>query len=162
MISPIAAIIIIITLIILTGVVSSTEAAFFASSPAKIDEMATKGKKRAVVVQNMLLKPNLFLSTIQVINTLIAFVNGAIASAAFNSTILGWFNVTAGHPQYNLYTALVTIAVTVFLLYWQIIFGELVPKRIGMKWPEKVSMIFARFIQIIYYVMWPFIWFLTI
>ena len=31
-----------------------------------------------------------------------------------------------------------------------------------MKWPEKVSMIFARFIQIIYYVMWPFVWFLTI
>jgi len=162
MISPIAAIIIIITLIILSGVVSSTEAAFFASSPAKIDELATKGKKRAVVVQNMLLKPNLFLSTIQVINTLIAFVNGAIASAAFNSTILGWFNVTADHPQYNLYTALVTTAVTVFLLYWQIIFAELVPKRIGMKWPEKVSMIFARFIQIIYYVMWPFVWFLTI
>ena len=113
MISPIAAIIIIITLIILSGVVSSTEAAFFASSQLRLMSWLQR-QKRAVVVQNMLLKPNLFLSTIQVINTLIAFVNGAIASAAFNSTILGWFNVTADHPQYNLYTALVTTAVTVF------------------------------------------------
>ena len=159
---PIAVTIIII-LIILSGVVSSTEAAFFASSPAKIDELAEKGKKSAKTVQGLLAKPNLFLSTIQVVNTLIAFVNGAIASSAFNEAILNnVFNIYVGDANYGLYAAIVTITITVFLLYWQIIFGELVPKRIGMKWPERVSMIFSRFIQILYYVMFPFVWFLTI
>ena len=157
------AIVVIVVLIILSGVVSSSEAAFFASSPAKIDELAEKGKKRAKAVQALLAKPNLFLSTIQVINTLIAFINGAIASSAFNEPILkNIFNIAPGSQNYLLYSTLVTIFITVFLLYWQIIFGELVPKRIGMKWPEKVSMIFVRFIQIIYYVMFPFVWLLTI
>lgn len=155
-------IVVIIVLIIFNGLVSATETAFFASSHAKIDEIAEKGKKSAKIVQGLMKKPNTFLSTIQVVNTLIAFVNGAIASATFNKPILALFNVTETSANYQLYYSLVTIVITIFLLYWQIIFGELVPKRIGMKWPEKVSMIFARLIQIIYYGLWPFVWLLTV
>lgn len=155
--------VIVIVLIILNAVISMAETAFVASNPVKIDELAKEGNKKAQAVQNLLSNPNLFLSTIQVGVTLMAFVNGAIGSSAFTVPILkGIFNITSSHPYYGYFVALVAVLVTLFIAYWQIVIGELVPKRMGMKWPEKISMMFVRLIRVIYVAMYPFVWFLTV
>ncbi len=157
------ALIIVVLLIILNAIISMTETAFIASSPAKIDEMAQDGNKKAKAVQKLLSNPNSFLSTIQVAITLMAFVNGAIGSSAFTVPILnGLFNLTPDQANYSLFAAIVTVFITLLIAYWQIVIGELVPKRVGMKWPEKVSIIFVRIIQVVYVAMYPFVWFLTI
>lgn len=156
-------IILVMVLLISTSfVVSAAETAFIASSFPKIEDLAEKGNKKAARVKKLLERPNQFLSTIQVVNTLIAFINGALGSNMFTKPILNsWFGVYNTNSHWGLYVAITTVILTLFFAYWQIIFGELVAKRVGMKNPEKMSMFFSGFIMGVYYVMFPIVWFLT-
>lgn len=160
-------IIVMILLIMLSFIVSAVEAGFIAIDHSEIDELIEgdhkqKTKKRAKKLQSLLKNPNVFLSTIQVVNTLIAFINGALGSSTFAGPILKyWFKVSNTSNNYTLYLSITTIVMTLFVSYWQIVFGELVAKRVGMKKPAKIALFFLPLIYFFYYVLFPFIWLLN-
>lgn len=160
-------VIIIVVLIIISSIVSCLEAAFISLSPAEIEDISQndekeKQKVKATKILKLLQDPNQFLSTIQVMNTLIAFINGAIGSSAFNTLILTKvFKVQQADNNYTLYLTLVTIFITLFVSYWQIIFGELVAKRVGMKYSVKMSFRYLTFYKVAHFIMFPFVFILT-
>ena len=148
-----------VLLLIFSALISTAETAFISSSYIKIDEIIkNKNSKRAMLVKKMLENPNKFLSTIQVINTMIAFINGAITSSIFTKYIFAtYFNTTPLLWQ----SILITIGLTITTAYFQVVIGELVPKRIGMKWPERVIIRLIYFVMIFYYLFFPFVIILT-
>ena len=86
--------------------------------------------------------PTNFLSTVQVGITSIGLLNGIVGDSAFSPIVARWL-LLAGAPERVAHfsaTALVVTGITFITL----IFGELVPKRIGQIYPEQIAAFMAR------------------
>jgi putative hemolysin len=104
--------------------------------------MAEGGDGGAQAALTLLGNPNQFLSTVQVGITSIGVLNGIVGEAAYSAGVAHWLQglgVTEKAAAISA-TALVVTAIT----FITIIFGELVPKRIGQLYPEPVARWVAR------------------
>lgn len=127
----------IIFLTLLNGVFAMSELAVVSSRKVRLETMGKKGDRRTAAALRLMNRPTRFLSTVQVGITSIGMLNGIVGEAAFSSDLaiaLQNFGVDAT-PAAVIATAIVIIAIT----FVTIIFGELVPKRIGQMYPEAVA-----------------------
>ena len=127
----------IVFLTLLNGVFAMSELALAASRKTRLSLMAESGDKGAQAALTLLDNPNQFLSTVQVGITSIGVLNGIVGEAAFSDGVAAWlhgFGVAEKAAAISA-TALVVTAIT----FTTIIFGELVPKRIGQLYPEPVA-----------------------
>ena len=128
----------IIILTMLNAVFAMSELALSASRKVRLQNMAEAGDKGAKAAIILLENPTQFLSSIQVGITSIGMLNGIIGEAAFSDDVAHWLmhTVLLSHRASEITaTALVVTGITFFT----IVFGELVPKRIGQLYPETVS-----------------------
>ncbi len=132
----------IVLLTLLNGVFAMSELALAASRKARLSAMAEAGDKGAGAALTLLANPNQFLSTVQVGITSIGVLNGIVGEAAFSEGVAQWLRSfgVADKASAISATALVVTAIT----FTTIIFGELVPKRIGQLYPEPVARWVAR------------------
>lgn len=130
-------IVIVVILIVLNGLLSMAEIAIIAAKKTKLKNLADKGNKNAEKVLRLADNPNKLFSTIQVGITLIGTLTGAIGAVAFSEPFANLFE-DIGFPQGASHTLAVAIVVFV-ITYISIIIGELVPKRLGLHYPEKIS-----------------------
>ena len=129
-------------LTVLNGVFAMSEMALASSRKARLAALAEAGDHGAQAALKLLEHPTQFLSTVQVGITSIGMLNGIVGEAAFSGRLALWlqgFNVARG-PSEIAATAIVVVCIT----FVTIIFGELVPKRIGQLYPEAVSRWTAR------------------
>lgn len=152
-------IIIIISLILLNGIFAMSEIALISARKSSLNTDAKKGSKAAKLALKLANEPDRFLSTIQIGITLIGILTGIYSGAALTddfSVILKNWGVS---PLYASLIAqgLIVVAVT----YLTLIFGELVPKRIGLSIAEKASKVVARPMYILSLVAAPFVWLLS-
>jgi putative hemolysin len=132
----------IVFLTLLNGVFSMSELALASSRKARLSAMAESGDKGSQAALGLLENPTQFLSSVQVGITSIGMLNGIIGEAAFSDGLSAWlqgFGVTVRAADISA-TAIVVTAIT----YVTIVFGELVPKRIGQLYPETVSRLVSR------------------
>jgi putative hemolysin len=129
-------------LTLLNGAFAMSELALASSRKARLAGMAEAGDHGAQAALKLLEHPTQFLSTVQVGITSIGVLNGIIGEAAFSAGLAGWLTGLgmAGKPAAITATAIVVAIIT----FITIIFGELVPKRIGQLYPETVSRWVAR------------------
>lgn len=149
--------------IVLNGIFAASEIALVSASKRELEEDTLLGGKKAKKAQRVLKlveEPTRFLSTIQIGITMFGFINGVIAADAFSKIIS---DTIANIIQLDavVVAPVVTFIITLILTYFQVIFGELVPKRIAMKWPEKISYLFVGFLSVIAVLMKPFVVLLT-
>ena len=132
----------IIFLTLLNGVFAMSELALTASRRARLGALAEAGDKGAQAALELLSNPNQFLSTVQVGITSIGVLNGIVGEAAFSDGVAAWMVALgmADKPAALTATALVVTVIT----FTTIIFGELVPKRIGQLHPETMACWVAR------------------
>lgn len=129
-------------LTLLNGVFAMSEMALSSSRKARLAAMAELGDKGAESALGLLGNPTQFLSSVQVGITSIGMINGIIGEAAFSGGLSIWiegFGVSPGAANISA-TAVVVTAIT----FITIVFGELVPKRIGQLYPESVARLVAR------------------
>jgi len=130
-------------LILLNGLFAMSEMALSASRKARLQVMVESGEPGAQAAMDLHDNPTKFLSTVQIGITSIGVMNGIIGEAAFSEPVAMWLaqsfslapraaNITA--------TALVVMMITILT----IIFGELVPKRVGQMYPETVASLVSR------------------
>lgn len=132
----------IVFLTLLNGVFAMSELALAASRKTRLNAMAQEGDKGAVAALALLANPNQFLSTVQVGITSIGVLNGIVGEAAFSDGVANWL---VGFGVAEKAAAISATAIVVTLItFTTIIFGELVPKRIGQLHPESVSRWVAR------------------
>jgi putative hemolysin len=127
----------IVFLTLLNGVFAMSELALAASRKSRLNGMAEEGDKGAQAALKLLDDPNRFLSTVQVGITSIGMLNGIVGEAAFSGDLADWLHGwgVAERAASIAATAFVVVVIT----FTTIIFGELVPKRIGQLHPEAVA-----------------------
>ncbi|MBN2300820.1 MAG: HlyC/CorC family transporter [Acholeplasmataceae bacterium] len=148
-------IIIMVVLIILSGVFAASEVALTAVSDNKIAIDAEKGNIRALRIQKFTSAPKSYLSSLQIFVTLIALVNGAIAVGTFSSRISTWFETSLSALE-----PLVIIISALILLVFQVVFGQMIPRRLANKYPEKIAYTMIGFINVVTILMFPIVWIL--
>ena len=134
--------VLIVFLTLLNGVFSMSELALASSRKARLNAMAASGDKGSQAALDLLGNPTQFLSSVQVGITSIGMLNGIIGEAAFSGRLSVWlqsFGLSLRASDISA-TALVVAAIT----YVTIVFGELVPKRIGQLYPETVARLVSR------------------
>ena len=130
-------------LVLLNGLFAMSEMALTASRKARLQVMVENDEPGSQAAMDLHDNPTKFLSTVQIGITSIGILNGIVGEAAFSQPLAIWlvaaFSVaerTAGIGA----TALVVICITIVT----IIFGELVPKRLGQMHPESVARLVSR------------------
>ena len=148
-------IIFLIILIGINGLLSASEIAFLSLDKYSI---AKKRDKKSKKIIKMLQNESKFLSTIQVGITLAGFLASAFAADSFTELLIGYgFFIISDSFTENF----LMIIITLILSYFTLVFGELVPKKIGLSNPTKVARLTIDFISIIAIVANPLIVLLT-
>jgi putative hemolysin len=129
-------------LTLLNGLFAMSEMALASSRKARLAAMAEAGDGGAEAALRLMDHPTRFLSTVQVGITSIGVLNGIIGEAAFSADLAQWLQAQKVPPRVSEYAA--TAIVVAIITYLTIVFGELVPKRIGQLYPEAVSRWAAR------------------
>lgn len=150
-----------IILILLNAYFAATEIAFISLNDAKIEKQAKEGNKRAKQIQKMLRNPSKFLATIQIGITLAGFLSSAFASDAFADKLAPVLNNAMPFLSIGVWRNISIIIITMILSFFTLVFGELVPKRLAMKYYEKISYATIGVIKSISIVTAPFVKLLT-
>lgn len=150
---------IIIGLILLNGVLSMSEIALVSARKARLELEAKRGNKSAQTALKLAGEPDRFLSTIQIGITLIGILTGLYSGEAFATNLA---EVVRHIPVLEPYAlGLSKTVIVVIVTYLTLIMGELVPKRIGMGYAEKVSMLVAKPMYLLSKLASPFVWLLS-
>lgn len=151
-------IILLIILIFINGILSSSEIAYLSIDKFELKEKK-KTDKKAKKISKMLENEGSFLSTIQVGITLAGFLSSAFASDTF-ATYLIEHGVEIINPEMT--RSILVVVITIILSYFTLVFGELVPKKIGRSNPYKIASLTVNLLQIISLVFYPLIQLLTL
>ena len=154
-------IIVLIILILLNAYFAATEIAFISLNDAKIEREAKDGNKKAKQILKMLKSPSKFLATIQIGITLAGFLSSAFASDAFADKLAPILNNAIPAISIDIWRGIAIVIITIILSFFTLVFGELVPKRLAMKYYEKIAYATIGVIRGISIVTAPFVKLLT-
>lgn len=149
--------IIIVVLIVINAFFASSELAILSANPIKIGMLAEKGNKKAKLVQKLQEDETKFLSTIQVGITLAGFFSSATAAVSLSEGFGEWLS-SLNVPFAE---TIALIVVTLILSYFTLVFGELFPKRIALRSPEKIAMAFSGPVNVIRLIFKPIVFLLS-
>lgn len=150
---------IILVLILLNGLFSMSEIALISARKSSLGAEAKKGNKSARMALKLSEEPDNFLSIVQIGITLIGILTGVYSGNKIATIFADWLSEFGILPHYasKIAQTLIVFAVT----YLTLVFGELLPKRIGMNAAEAVAKIMARPMSLLSTVAAPFVWLLS-
>jgi putative hemolysin len=152
-------ILIIFILILLNGVFSMSEISLVSARKFKLETAAKKGSKNARAALALSNNPNTFLSTVQIGITLIGILTGIFSGETITDNLkLTIEKIEFLRPYAN---TIAVILIVIIVTFFSIVFGELIPKRIGLMFPEAIASAVARPMTIISIITKPFIWLLA-
>lgn len=134
-------ILILLGLIILNGLFVMSEIALVSARKPRLEAMAEKGDKKAESALKLSNSPELFLSAAQIGITLIAILTGVYSGEKFGHKLAPYIARVDFLQAYA--ETIATIIVVIVVTYLSIVFGELVPKRIGLLNAEKIAKMVA-------------------
>jgi putative hemolysin len=151
-------ILIILLLILLNAFFALSEIAVVSSRRARLQQYALDGRRGAATALRLADDPTGFLSSVQVGITLIAILAGAYGEAALAEPLR---QVLADVPLFAPYAGSVSSAIIIVsLTFVSLIIGELVPKRLALRNPERLACIVAPPMMLLSKIAHPVIWFL--
>jgi putative hemolysin len=131
--------IIIILLVVINGVFAMSEIAMVSVRKARLQRKARSGDKSAQTALELAENPTRFLSTVQVGISLIGILSGALGGATIAEALAKVLD-TLPWSWIADYSHGISLAIVVALItYLQLVFGELIPKRIGLNTPEQIA-----------------------
>lgn len=137
--------VIIVLLVIANGFLSMAETAVVASRKVRLQALAEEGVRRAHGALALSQQPQRFLALVQFWLTLSGMIAGVLGGARLAWRLDAWLLTFADHAPWlvTLSTEVAFVLVTVGLSFFMLVFGELVPKRIGHAYPERVASLLA-------------------
>ena len=153
-----------VVLIGLNAFFAATEIAVVSLNATKLKKLEEEGDKRAKRLLKMVETPSSFLSTIQIAITLAGLLGSAFAADSFAGYIVdGVYNgLGLTMIPVGVMNTIAMIITTLILSYFQLVFGELVPKRIAMQKSFQVACFTSRVVVAVATVMRPVIWLLSV
>lgn len=151
---------IIFFLILLNGVFSMSEIALISARKSRLETSAKKGNPSAKTALDLANSPNKFLSTVQIGITLIGILTGIYSGDKVTDDVKIFLDQYVVLQPYS--SNLSVGIVVVILTFFSLVLGELLPKRIGLNYPEAIAKAVAFPMKVISIITAPFIWLLTI
>ena len=148
-------------LIVLNALFAMSEMALTASRKARLQVMIEAGESGAQAAMDLHENPTKFLSVVQIGITSIGILNGIVGDAAFSAPFAHWLHERFGMQERAAELG-ATGMVVVVITFVTIIFGELVPKRIGQTHPEAVARLVSRPMEWLSLIGRPFVKLLTV
>jgi len=140
-------------------VFAMSEMALTASRKARLQVMVEGEEPGAQAAMDLHEHPTKWLSTVQIGITSIGVLNGIVGDAAFSAPLADWLQqMLQVRPKASALIATALVVATITFL--TIIFGELVPKRLGQMYPETVARLVARPMNWLSTATRPFVWLL--
>ncbi len=152
-------IILLIILILINGIFSASEIAFLSLDKVKLKQEVDRGNSRARSITKVLADSSAFLSTIQIAITLAGFLASAFAADYFAEFFLQIINPDPASAA--LVETILIVLITIVLSYFTLVFGELVPKKLGITNPYGIASKTVRLIVVVKTVFYPLIKLLT-
>ena len=152
-------ILIILGLILINGVFAMAEMSLISSKRYKLETKKRQGVAGASKAIELSEEPTKFLSTVQIGITLIGILLGIFGGKSLTvevENIVSSIEVLRPYSQ-NLSVTIVVIIIT----YFSIVLGELLPKKIGITFPESIAVVLSRPMYWIAILTSPFVWLLT-
>ncbi|MBQ8542696.1 MAG: HlyC/CorC family transporter [Bacteroidaceae bacterium] len=150
---------IIFGLILLNGVFAMAEIALISARKSSLSASAKRGSVSARFALKLAEEPDKFLSTVQIGITVIGIVTG-IYSGSMIAARFSSFLASQGIPL-TWSEEIAQTVIVVLVTYLTLVFGELLPKRIGMNAAEKVAKFMARPMHLLSTIASPFVWLLS-
>jgi len=152
-------ILIILLLILLNGVFSMSEIALISARKNRLETAAKKGSKKAQAALDLANSPNKLLSTVQIGITLIGILTGIFSGAKITTDVKLFVD---GFETLKPYADSLSVGIVVVILtFFSLVLGELLPKRIGLNYPEAIAKTMAIPMKTVATITAPFIWLLT-
>ena len=133
-------IILLVVLIFLNAVFASAEIAVISMNDAKLRQLTSEGNKRALKLSKLVSQPSRFLATIQVAITLAGLLSSAFAADSFAQPVVKWLINSGVNIGEKTLSTITLVVITLILAYFNLVFGELVPKRVAMKRAESMAL----------------------
>ena len=146
-------------LIILNGLFVMSEIALVSARKPRLETMAEKGDKKAESALKLSNSPELFLSAAQIGITLIAILTGVYSGERFGKQLTPSIEkIELLRPYANTIATTIVVIIVTFL---SIVFGELIPKRLGLLNAERISKIVAGPMRAFAKFTHPIVWLLN-
>ena len=152
-------ILIILGLILLNGILSMTEMAMVSARKSSLSTEARNGNERARRALSIAENPNRMLSTIQIGITLIGILTGIYSGSQLAGSLATLLDALGMAHNYSMTLAQGVIVIIVTFL--TLLFGELLPKRIGMATAESIAKAMAAPMNYLSTMAAPFVWLLS-
>lgn len=153
-------ILIVAVLTLVNGLLAMSELAVVSARPARLKVLAADGSKGATTALTLADDPGKFLSSVQIGITLVGVLSGAFSGATLGDRLGGWLVSVGIDPSI---AAPMGVGIVVILItYLSLIIGELVPKQIALRDPERIAAMVAPAMAFIAAVGAPLVWLLDI
>ncbi|MFC0283907.1 hemolysin family protein [Camelimonas abortus] len=151
-------IVVVLLLTVLNGLFALSELAIVSARPARLRAMAERGARGAQTALALSGAPGRFLPTVQVGITLIGILAGAVSGAALGERLSALL-AEAGLPP-RLAGSLGYGAVVTLITVLSVIIGELVPKQLALRDPERLACLTAPPLAALSRLAAPLVWLL--
>lgn len=151
-----------VVLIALNAIFASAEIAVISMNDTKLQKMAKEGDARAKRLVTLTEQPTKFLSTIQVAITLAGLLGSAFAAENFAGALVAVMQGTGVGISTAVLETFAVFVITLVLAYFNLVFGELVPKRVGMKKAEGLALSISGMLTMVSKFFAPLVWLLTV
>ena len=155
---PLLEILVVLALVLLNGFFAMSELAVVSARSTRLEALARKQRRGARLALALARDPGRMLSTVQIGITLVGIVAGAFGGARLAEPLSGALARLPGLAPFSpeiAYT-LVVVAIT----YLSLIIGELVPKHLALRAPERVAALVAPTIELFSRISTPAVWLL--
>jgi len=115
-------------------------------------------EKNSYILEKVTKDSTKYLSTIQVAITFSGFLSSAFAGSRLSVYLVEFFSTLGITMADNV----AVVIITVFLSFFTLVFGELVPKRVALVKSIKIALFSAPIIYVFMKIFAPFVWLLTV
>ena len=151
---------VLVILTLTSGVLAMAELAIVSSRRERLQMLVDNGDKGALMALHLSREPTAFLSTVQVGITLIGILIGAFGSASLTDALA---QLIAHVEVLEPYSRTIALAVVVgTITFFNVVLGELVPKRLALRNPERFAAALARPMSLLASVARPLVRLLTL
>lgn len=148
--------ILIFFLIALNGLFAMSEVAIISLKKARLQHLVDKGSRGAMMALKLQEDPSRFLSSIQIGITSIGILSGIVGEKSLGGPF-SEFLMSLGLTQ-ALTQPVSSVSIIVFLTYMSVVFGELVPKTIGLVLSEKIACVVSIPLNVLANIFFPLVW----
>jgi len=151
--------IILTALILLNGIFSMSEIALVSARKSRLESEMKRGSKAAKTALNLSNEPEKFLSMAQIGMTLVSILTGLYSGKAFAGDLAKLIEPIDILAPYS--KAIATFFIVFVVTFLTIVFGELIPKRLGLSMSERIAKIVATPMLWLSRIMSPVVWLLS-